>query len=116
IAERAEWSAAALYNFFPDKDALLREICERDFQALASQAVRIFKIADPWQRLEKLGRSYIQFALDHPSSYRLMFMTPKPAGLIVDETGHGIPERDAYAVLSKCVQDCIEAGLPRPDR
>src|SRR5256885_12589944 len=79
IAGRIEYSATAIYQYFPDKDALLREICERDFAALAEAAVRVAREADPLARLRKLGRAYVEFALEHPSSYRLMFMTPKGA-------------------------------------
>jgi len=41
IADRIEYSATAIYQYFPDKEALLREICERDFAALAQQSLRV---------------------------------------------------------------------------
>jgi AcrR family transcriptional regulator len=109
IADRIEYSATAIYQYFPDKDALLREICERDFTALAQQSLRVAREPDPVERLRKLGRAYIDFALEHPSSYRLMFMTPKTAGQKTMD-GQGVPERDAYALLRSVVQECIEQG------
>src|SRR5438132_4298043 len=109
IADRIEYSATAIYQYFPDKDALLREICERDFTALAQQSLRVAREPDPVERLRKLGRAYVDFALEHPSSYRLMFMTPKTAGQKTME-GQGVPERDAYALLRSVVQECIEQG------
>jgi AcrR family transcriptional regulator len=109
IADRIEYSATAIYQYFPDKDALLREICERDFTALAQQSLRVAREPDPVERLRKLGRAYVEFALKHPSSYRLMFMTPKTAGQKSME-GRGVPERDAYALVRSVVQECIEQG------
>ena len=108
IADRIEYSATAIYQYFPDKEALLREICERDFAALAQQSLRVAREPDPVQRLRKLGRAYVEFALAHPSSYRLMFMTPKAAEPNLER--RGVPERDAYALLRTVVQECIEQG------
>src|SRR6266446_3347136 len=108
IAERIEYSATAIYQYFPDKDALLREICERDFAALAQQSMRVAREPDPVQRLRKLGRAYVEFALAHPSSYRLMFMTPKGVEQKANLEGRGVPERDAYAMLRSVVQQCID--------
>src|SRR6266446_7429367 len=108
IADRIEYSATAIYQYFPDKDALLREICERDFAALAEAGLRVAREPDPLVRLRKLGRAYVEFALAHPSSYRLMFMTPKPSEPNLER--RGVPERDAYALLRSVVQECIEQG------
>ena len=108
IADRIEYSATAIYQYFPDKDALLREICERDFSALAEQSLRVAREPDPVERIRKLGRAYVEFALAHPSSYRLMFMTPKVAEPNLER--RGVPERDAYALLRSVVQECIEQG------
>jgi len=109
IADRIEYSATAIYQYFPDKDALLREICERDFTALAQQSLKVAREPDPVERLRKLGHAYVEFALKHPSSYRLMFMTPKTAEQRSME-GQGVPERDAYALVRSVVQECIEQG------
>jgi AcrR family transcriptional regulator len=108
IADRIEYSATAIYQYFPDKNALLREICERDFAALAQQSLRVAREPDPVERLRKIGRAYVEFALAHPSSYRLMFMTPKAAEPNLER--RGVPERDAYALLRSVVQECIEQG------
>src|SRR6266853_558771 len=108
IADRIEYSATAIYQYFPDKESLLREICERDFGALAQQSLRVAREPDPVERLRKLGRAYVEFALAHPSSYRLMFMTPKPSEPNLER--RGVPERDAYALLRSVVQECIEQG------
>jgi AcrR family transcriptional regulator len=114
IADRIEYSATAIYQYFPDKDALLREICERDFSALAEASLRVAREPDAVERLRKLGRAYVEFALEHPSSYRLLFMTPKRPEQKAGLEGRGIPERDAYALLRSVVAECIEQGRLQP--
>ena len=76
--------------------------------------MRVAREPDPLARLRKLGRAYVEFALEHPSSYRLMFMTPKGASQKASLEGHGVPERDAYAMLRSVVQQCIDEGRFRP--
>src|SRR5215468_8785389 len=51
IAERIEYSPTAIYFHFKDKDALLRELCELDFAALAHEFRKIAKEKDPIERL-----------------------------------------------------------------
>ncbi len=78
VAEKIGYTATTLYNHFEDKDALIRALCDADFGALHDSFRHIGRIADPIDRLRKLGQAYIEFALEYPSHYRFMFMTPHP--------------------------------------
>ena len=77
IADKIGYSATTLYNYFEDKEALLYALCDADFGTLQELFKKIGKIADPIERLRKMGQTYITFALRYPSHYRLMFMTPR---------------------------------------
>jgi AcrR family transcriptional regulator len=121
IAERIEYSPTAIYFHFKDKEALLRELCDQDFAALASQLLQIAIERDPIERLRRIGRAYVRFALDYPNQYRFMFMTPKPALDPCDSAiERGNPEQDAYAFLKATVSEAIQSnrlreGLSNPD-
>ena len=116
IAERIEYSPTAIYFHFKDKEALLRELCDTDFGALAREFQKIAKIAEPIDRLRQIGRAYVAFAIDYPNHYRLMFMTPKPAMRAADSRiARGNPEEDAYAFLRATVTDAIAGGRLRPE-
>jgi AcrR family transcriptional regulator len=117
IAEKIGYSATTLYHHFPDKDAMLLAICEADFLALRGGFERIARIADPLERLRRLGLAYVEFALKHPSHYRLMFMTPHvhPRAPEVENLRKGNPDQDAYAFLRQTVASVIEAGLFREE-
>ncbi len=117
IAKKIGYSATALYDYFEDKEALLRALCDTDFlrfnQSLAKTAG---DIADPIERLRAIGRAYFAFARQYPSHYRLMFMTPQlerdPAVVGIER---GNPDQDAYAYLRSTVAEALAAGLFREE-
>jgi AcrR family transcriptional regulator len=118
IADKIGYSATTLYNYFEDKDALLYALCDADFGALQEAFKKIGRIADPVERLRKLGHAYINFALRYPSHYRLMFMTPRVArddDAASGEIERGDPDQDAYAFLRMTVIEGLEAGLFRDE-
>ena len=63
VADKIGYTATTLYNHFEDKDALLHALCDADFGALHESFCQIGRIADPIERLRKLGQAYIEFAL-----------------------------------------------------
>jgi AcrR family transcriptional regulator len=116
VAERIEYSPTAIYLHFADKEALFRELCTADFSRLAGAFQKAALIADPVARLRKCAEIYIQFAVDHPNHYRLMFMTPKPATPSEESLAHkGDPNQDSYAFLQLLVRSAMEAELFRPE-
>ena len=116
IAERIEYSPTAIYFHFRDKDALIRELCDTDFRALAQQFTAIAAIADPIERLRATGLAYFDFATNFPNHYRLMFMTPHPP-MDPEATNltQGDPQEDAYAFLMQVVRGCIATGRVRDE-
>jgi AcrR family transcriptional regulator len=117
IADRIEYSPTAIYFHFRDKQALLRELVDVDFGSLASEFQKIARIADPIDRLRKIGRAYVGFALSHRNHYRLMFMTPHPEAMKPEDSRitQGNPEEDAYAFLKATVSEAIAAERLRPE-
>jgi AcrR family transcriptional regulator len=115
IADRIEYTPTAIYHHFRDKEALIVELCDRDYRALAHHFGTIGRIEDPVERLRRIGQAYAEFALTHPNHYRFMFMTPK-----VDKRGalgadKGNPEEDAYAKVLETVGEGHAAGRFRPE-
>ena len=115
VAEKIGYTATTLYNHFEDKDALLRALCEADFDVLKDAFGTMGEIADPIERLRVLAQRYIEFGLQFPSHYRLLFMTPHPSH--GDDECHEIerddPDHDTYAFLRATVAQAIAAGLLR---
>lgn len=119
IAEKIEYSPTAIYVHFADKHTLMRELSALDFRSLSAAVVRAQKVEEPFERIHRLGHAYLAFALEHPSSYQLLFMTKREAGVTKDiEPGEfDDPERSAYAMLREAVRYAIskKAFAPQHD-
>ena len=116
IAKRINYSATTLYHHFADKEALLQAVCDEDFLKLASGMHQVMQLPDLIERIQALGKGYALFALQHPSHYRLMFMTPRaPCNQEISRIQQGNTEQDAYAQLKHVVQEAFVAGLFREE-
>lgn len=110
VAERIEYSPTAIYHHFRDKQALIEELCLHDFRSLAAAFLSIGRVEDPVERIRRIGAAYVDFALEHPSQYRFMFMTPgiEKAEQALEIKGN--PQEDAYAFLRQAVSEAIADG------
>lgn len=115
IAEQIEFTPTAIYHHFASKEALVHEICDRDFAQLADRFGKLSRIADPIERLDRIGRAYVDFALAQPMHYRLMFMTERPAFPPGSPEERDDPAASAYAFLRDTCVAAIASGRVRPE-
>ena len=116
LADAIEYTPPVIYSHFRDKDAIIRELCNRQLRTLAKHFSAIAGVADPVERLRGIGRAYVDFALANPSHFRFMFLTAHPLPTEEDENPHrGDPQEDAYAFLKSTVEAAIAAGQLRPE-
>jgi len=114
IAQEIEYAPSVIYSYFKDKDALMRTICEHDFATFTEAFAQALQMADPVQRIRQMGQSYIEFAVNHPNQYKLMFMTPLPVEPSAEDLSRkGDPLLDGYAALQQAVAEAIAAGCLR---
>ena len=77
IAEEAGCSLMASYRHFPDKNALIRQLCIDLYERFTLQTQnKLDQISDPRERLKEAMRRFIALALANPHHYRLTFTTP----------------------------------------
>jgi AcrR family transcriptional regulator len=114
IARRAGVSHGAPRRYFPTHLELLSAIARRGFTELAGRVTTTLAdgTATPRTRLTELSRAYLEFALDNPGMYELMFRhdllesghlrlrdTSLPLfGVLVELVGRARPDADARAV------------------
>ena len=67
LAERAGVSPRAPYVHFPSKQDLLKAVAAKGFEELTHRSV------SAGYDLIKLGEAYVEFAVEHPHLFRLMF-------------------------------------------
>jgi AcrR family transcriptional regulator len=74
IADAIDYAPASLYAHFASREALLAELCREGTMALGAALAAAAGDPDPRARLRALAAAYVRFALDHPDTYRLIFM------------------------------------------
>lgn len=117
VAEKIEYSPTAIYLHFADKEELFHELCQQDFAQLAEVFQSAAMPSDPIERLEFIGKTYVEFGVRFPNHYKLMFMTAHPPAELDEHDCEikGNPEKDAYAFLKLSVQQALDAGRFRPE-
>lgn len=113
VARQVGVSHAAPYRHFADKDALLAAIAQEGFYQLTEHLNQsLVEIgADPLQQLEAIGVAYVQFAVSHPSHYRVMFGAFRFDALnfpSLQMAGEG-----SFTVLVKVIKGGQAAGMMR---
>lgn len=73
IAEKIEYSHAAIYEYFENKDVLMLELLHEGFRLLSLdlQAAQA-KINEPHEAIKRIAHAYWQFAWRYPELYRVM--------------------------------------------
>jgi AcrR family transcriptional regulator len=109
VARRAGVSQAAPYHHFADKGALLSAIAEHGYLELAA-AMRAGADAvkgNALARFQGIGIAYVRFAVDHASTFRLLF---RPELLATAGPAVGVTATAAYQVLEEAISAAIAEG------
>jgi len=82
IADKIEYSVGTLYLYFKDKDEIFFELHNKGFSEFYKKQLSVQTIKDPAERLAAHGLAYVEFAIDNPKYYDLMFISSSPAKVI----------------------------------
>jgi AcrR family transcriptional regulator len=110
LAKALGRSHTAAYRYFEGKADIFeaaRIAAYERFAEAQEQACR--EAADPPERLARLGAAYVQFALDEPDAYRLMFELKPPQGTRTVEICAA--EDRAFAPLHETIAKSVASGL-----
>lgn len=106
IAREIGVSQAAPYRHFSDKEDILVALATQGYTALAGRLEIARREAyGPVEALRECGIAYVEFALDHPEHYRLMFSTR-----VLDQTKFPDYSRESLRVL-KILKELVEGGV-----
>jgi AcrR family transcriptional regulator len=114
LANALGQSPTAAYRYFEDKAAIFtaaRIAAYQRFAEAQEQASR--ESVDPVERLTRLGSAYVQFALDEPDAYRLMFELKQSAAACSAELRAA--EERAWAPIHEATAAGVDAGLLQCD-
>jgi AcrR family transcriptional regulator len=76
LASQVGISATTIYNYYKNKDAILRKLRIWAAEVLNDQIRAISPELSPDDFLAELGRRYLAYAQEHPNLYRLLFEAP----------------------------------------
>ena len=107
VARRAGVSPAAPYRHYADRQDLVSAVAAVGYGELAEQLAQAHPQPSTSEELASVAVAYVQFALDHPALFRLMF------GELCDREND---ERvAATAAISLYVRGIVERSFPRAD-
>ena len=110
IAERIEYSPAAIYGYFPSKDDIFFALAEEGFRLLAECGLASsYGTADPLERLRRGLWAFYEFSKTHPEYFDLMFIDRSVPSLNQDfQRFEFFQETTARAEAD--IHACIERG------
>ena len=115
IAAEVGCSAMAAYRYFESKDELLIATCEEVFSELARmrESRAGSQETTPIERLKDQLRTFIEFGVSHPNSYKLIFMT-EISNSSLSRQREAIVQK-GMAGLREKVQQCANAAKVEVD-
>ncbi|NTX01882.1 TetR/AcrR family transcriptional regulator [Myxococcus sp. CA040A] len=109
LAEAVEYAPATLYLHFENREAIARELCVRGFGELLGALEPSSAVAEPLERLSVMGAAYVRFGLEHPETYRLIFMEdPRLSTELFQGDSDGAGPR-AFGLLARVFEDLKSA-------
>jgi AcrR family transcriptional regulator len=117
IAERIEYSPAAIYGYFPSKDDIFFALAEEGFHLLGDPGSPATTSAlahlAPLDRLRAIFLRLYEFSREHPQYFALMFVE-RSVPRISREYERFTFAREMKRHLVEEVQACIDAGILPP--
>lgn len=79
IASEIEYSVGTIYLYFKDKSEIFYELHTIGFDKFYQKQLSVQHIKDPIERITAHGIAYVEFAMEHPEYYDLMFISRIPS-------------------------------------
>ncbi|TGL58967.1 TetR/AcrR family transcriptional regulator [Leptospira sarikeiensis] len=104
-------SQSAPYRHYPDIESLYADIAEEGFIMLAERqrALRLKYKKRPLLLFREAGVSYVEFALEHPDLFRIMYGNQIESHLKYDSLVK--TEDQTFKIIVEIIRDCENAGL-----
>lgn len=113
IAEKIEYSPATIYLYYKDKDELLYDLQAQAFEQLFDAFKEKATSRSPLKKLEQIAKTYIQFGLEKPDLYDLMFIIRSPMKKLEKEDGTEAWDNgdNCFNFLLDAIQQAIDQKL-----
>lgn len=111
LAKEVGVSAPALYRHYPSKERVLIAVIGEAYRMFAQYLYRALAGPTPAERMSRAGEEYLDFAIEHPEMYEMLYVSPHHLGL--DDYPEEVAEVAAATgqFWQDRVRECIEAGI-----
>lgn len=110
IAERIEYSPAAIYSYFPSKDDIFFALAEEGFRRLDLKIRDLVTTDDPLDDMRRCWWAYYAFSKEQREFFQLMFVDRSVPQITEQWPGMAVVH-DMLAIAAGRIQRCIDAGL-----
>ena len=116
IASKIEYSPGVIYLHFKDKNDLLLALHDKAFECKMEALFHSTgHIADPLERLRQIGLGYLQYGIDNPQDYELMFILSCTMETLATKEEFWKDGAMAIGLVKETVKACMDAGYFRQD-
>jgi AcrR family transcriptional regulator len=106
IAGRIDYSPSGLYEYFSSKEEIIDALVDEGFARLAARMKHGIQGETALLRLQEAGKVYMQFALQEPQLYLMMFNRKPPAPFPLTH----VEQDTAYSYLTQILRDGLQSG------
>jgi AcrR family transcriptional regulator len=112
IADRVEYSPAAIYSYFPSKDDIFFALAEEGFHLLSIMdgcALDELQSVPPLDRIRSVFHGLYRFSVEQPQYFALMFVDRSVPKILQHYERFGFVRALKQELIDQ-VQECIDAG------
>jgi len=104
-------TAPALYRHYGGREAVLADVVREAYRAFMSYMYRALEAPSPLERFRQAGTGYLDFALENPRWYTIMFSGPERLGM--DSLPEDIEAMGCaiHQFWIDRVSECMRAGI-----
>ena len=106
-------TAPALYRHYQNKEHVLADVVRAAYREFTAYLYRALEGRTPGERLSRAGQGYLDFALEHPRWYEILFTSPERMGMTAlpdDLEAQGCAVHQFWVDR---VRECMDEGLLR---
>ena len=106
IAEKIDYSPTTVYLYYPNKDLIFYDMQKLAFESLLTALRASDAETDAFCRLNNLGKTYIDFGIQNPEKYDLMFLLRFPMNAVGSNQPWGNFQK-TFQYLQSVINECI---------
>lgn len=112
IAAELQYSPTTIYHYYRGKDEIFFALRGKGFELFYRTQMKARKSRDPKRRLRQHAQAYVDFALNNPEYYDLMFMMSAPVERAAEREEWSETVK-SLELLREDVHAVVKAGMVR---